>query len=248
MGPERLWEALRRGGHAMLEVATACACAGITIGVLMLSGLALRLSGILINFSGGNLFVLLILTMGVSLVLGMGLPTSAVYVVLATLIVPAMTQIGVDLMAAHMFVFYFGVLANVTPPVAIAAYTGAGLAGADSTHTGLIAFRLALAGFLLPFMWIYNPALLMQGDIGNILVAAVTGIVGVLSLASAVQGYLLGGFARWYERMFMGVAALALINPGLVTDLVGGGTIALAILSRYFLSSQGRVPQAEGKT
>jgi TRAP-type uncharacterized transport system fused permease subunit len=214
----------------------------------MLSGLALRLSGILINFSGGNLFVLLILTMGVSLILGMGLPTSAVYVVLATLIVPAMTQIGVDLMAAHMFVFYFGVLANVTPPVAIAAYTGAGLAGADSTRTGLIAFRLALAGFLLPFMWIYNPSLLMQGDVGNILVAAGTGIAGVLSLASAVQGYLLGAHARWHERLLLGIAALALINPGLMTDMVGGGAIALALLSRFLLGAEGRVPKAEGKT
>ncbi len=130
-------EGLRQGAMSMLEVAAACACAGIIIGVMMISGLALRLSSLLIEFSGGSLIVLMFLTMLVSLILGMGLPTSAVYVVLAVLVVPAMTDMGVNLLAAHMFVFYFGVLANVTPPVAIAAYAGAGLAGAKSSDDGL---------------------------------------------------------------------------------------------------------------
>jgi TRAP transporter 4TM/12TM fusion protein len=231
MGPAKLFEALRRGGYAMLEVATACACAGIIIGVLMLTGLALRMSGLLINFAGGNLFILMLITMAVSIVLGMGLPTSAVYVVLATLVVPAMVQMGVELLAAHLFVFYFGVLANITPPVAIAAYTGAGLAGADPTRTGMIAFRLAIAGFMMPFMWVYNPALLMHGDAGNILIAVASAMIGILSLASAVQGYFLGTIARLYERLLLGTAAVALINPGVVTDLVGGSAITLATTS-----------------
>jgi len=238
MGPAKLFEALRRGGHAMLEVATACACAGIVIGILMLTGLALRLSGLLINFAGGNLLVLMILTMGVSIILGMGLPTSAVYVVLATLVVPAMTQMGVDVMAAHFFVFYFGVLANVTPPVAIAAYAGAGIAGADSTKTGLIAFRLALAGFILPFMWVYNPALMMQGPWLGIALAATSGIIGVVSLAAAVQGYLLSSLARIHERLLLGAGALALINPGGFTDLLGGALIALGVMSRFVLGAR----------
>lgn len=237
MGPQRLFEACRRGGFAMLEVAMACACAGLTIGVLMLTGLALRLSTIMIDLSGGNVFVLLLLTMGVSLILGMGLPTSAVYVVLATLVVPAMTEMGVDLMAAHMFVFYFGVLANVTPPVAIAAYAGAGLAGADSTKTGLIAFRLALAGFILPFIWVYNPALLLQGDGFSIAVAILTAVVGILSLAAAVQGYLLGANATWYQRVMLGAGALTLIKPGLVTDGLGASLIAAAVLTRLWIGS-----------
>ncbi|MDX6751901.1 TRAP transporter permease [Geminicoccaceae bacterium 1502E] len=236
MGPAALWEALRRGGHAMLEVAMACAAAGITIGILMLTGLALRLSGLLINFSGGSLAVLLVLTMGISLILGMGLPTSAVYVVLATLVAPAIVKLGVEPLAAHMFVFYFGVLANVTPPVAIAAYAGAGLAGADSTRTGLLAFRLALAGFILPFMWVYSPALLMQGSIDAILIAVITSVIGIVALAAAVQGYLFSAHARWHERLLLGIGALAAINPGLLTDLVGAGAIGLAIVSRFFLT------------
>ncbi len=241
MGPTKLFEALRRGGHAMLEVAAACACAGIVIGILMLTGLALRLSGLLINFAGGNLLILMFLTMGVSIVLGMGLPTSAVYVVLATLIVPAMTQMGVDVMAAHFFVFYFGVLANITPPVAIAAYAGAGIAGADPTRTGFIAFRLALAGFMLPFMWVYNPALLMQGTWPAIVLAAGTGLLGVLCLAAAVQGYFIASMARIHERLLLGVGAVALINPGGHTDLAGAGMILLAVVSRFVLGAR-RIP------
>jgi TRAP transporter 4TM/12TM fusion protein len=233
----RIYAALREGGMAMLEVAAACAAAGITIGVLLLSGLALRLSGILIDFSGGNLMILLLLTMGVSIILGMGLPTSAVYVVLATLVVPAMVRLGVEPMSAHLFVLYFGVMANVTPPVAIAAYAGAGLAGADPTRTGLVAFRLALAGFILPFLWVYNPALILQGDLANIILAAGTAIVGILSLAGAVQGYLFSSTARWYERILLAAGALMLIKAGLTTDLIGLGAIGLALASRFLIGA-----------
>lgn len=235
-------DGLRQGAMSMLEVAAACACAGIIIGVMMISGLALRLSSLLIAFSGGSLIVLMFLTMIVSLILGMGLPTSAVYVVLATLVVPAMIDMGVDVLAAHMFVFYFGVLANVTPPVAIAAYAGAGLAGAKSSTTGLIAFRLAIAGFILPYMWVYNPALIMQGSATETALAVVSALAGILALAGAVQGYLFGR-ARWHERLLLGVAALGLIKPGLTTDLIGGGLLALACLSRLILARDAFLPQ-----
>lgn len=233
----KLYAALREGGLAMLEVATACAAAGITIGVLMLTGLALRLSGILIDVSGGSLMILLILTMGVSIILGMGLPTSAVYVVLATLVVPAMVRMGVEPMSAHLFVLYFGVMANVTPPVAIAAYAGAGLAGADPTRTGLVAFRLALAGFVLPFMWVYNPALIMQGELLQILLAATSAVIGILALAGAVQGYLFSSHARWYERILLGIGALMLIKAGLLTDVIGLATMGLAVASRFLIGA-----------
>jgi TRAP transporter 4TM/12TM fusion protein len=233
MNPQRLWTALESGGRAMLEVAAACATAGIVIGILMLTGLATRLSAIMIGLAGGSLFILMVITMVISLILGMGLPTSAVYVVLATLVVPAMVEMGVDPLGAHMFVFYFGVLANVTPPVAIAAYAGAGLAGSNPTETGLIAFKIALAGFLLPFVWVYNPALLLQGDAIEIILATISAVVGIVALASAVQGYLPGGRSRWYHRLLMGCGALALIKPGVVTDLLGIGLIGIALLSWY---------------
>lgn len=234
---QKLGEGLRQGAMSMLEVAAACACAGIIIGVMMISGLALRLSSLLIDFAGGNLSVLMFLTMIVSLILGMGLPTSAVYVVLATLVVPAMVDMGVDVLAAHMFVFYFGVLANVTPPVAIAAYAGAGLAGAKSSTTGLIAFRLSLAGFILPFMWVYNPALISKGSGVDIALAAGSALIGIVALAGAVQGYLFGR-ARWYERLLLGAGALALIKPGIGTDLVGIGLLGIAGLTRVLIARE----------
>ncbi|MCF3933854.1 TRAP transporter permease [Acuticoccus sp. M5D2P5] len=237
MGVNRIVGALKEGGLSMLEVAAACAAAGITIGILMLTGLALRLSGLLIDFSGGNLMVLLFLTMGVSIILGMGLPTSAVYVVLASLVVPAMVKLGVEPMAAHLFVLYFGVMANVTPPVAIAAYAGAGLAGADPTRTGVIAFRLALAGFILPFLWVYNPALIMQGPLPQIILAGLSALIGILSLAATVQGYLFSSIARIHERVLLGIGAFMLIKAGLMTDLIGLGAIGLAIGSRFMLGA-----------
>jgi len=235
MMPTKLYQACREGGLALLEVALACAAAGITIGVLLLSGLALRLSGILIDVSGGDLMVLLFLTMAVSIILGMGLPTSAVYVILATLVVPAMVRLGVEPIAAHLFVFYFGVMANVTPPVAIAAYAAAGLAGADPSATGVAAFKLALAGFVLPFMWVYSPALLLEGNTLHVLLAVGSAVIGILALAGAVQGYLFSSRARWYERVALALGAIMLIKAGFVTDAIGLGSIGLAILSRYVL-------------
>lgn len=226
MGPEKLFLALREGGKAMLDVAMACGSAGIVVGIMLLTGLALRLSGIIVEFSGGHLFPLLIITMLVSLVLGMGLPTSAVYVVLATLVVPAMTQLGVEPMAAHMFALYFGVLANVTPPVAIASYTGATIAGANAMTTGVIAFRLSLAGFIMPFMWVYNPALLMQGSTLEVGLAAFTATMGIIALAAAIQGYLFG-LATKLQRVLLFAGAMLLITAGWRTDLAGLALVGL---------------------
>ncbi|BBK36246.1 C4-dicarboxylate ABC transporter [Allostella sp. ATCC 35155] len=240
MGPRRIWQALRQGGMAILETACVCACAGIVIGVLMLTGLALRMSGIMIDLAGGSLLLLLLITMVVSVILGMGLPTSAVYVILAILVAPAMIEVGVNPLAAHMFIFYFGVLANVTPPVAIAAYAGAGIAGADPTRTGIIAFRLALAGFILPFMWVYEPALLMQGEPLRIVLACTTAVVGILGLSAALQSYLFGRTATWWERILLGAGALCLIKPGWVTDIVGVCLLALALASRFWFAPTAR--------
>lgn len=229
--PRALIDGLRNGGFAMLEVAAACACAGIIVGMMMLSGLALRLSGLLIDLSGGHLSILLVLTMIVSIILGMGMPTSAVYVILATTVVPAIITMGVEPLAAHLFVFYFGVMSNVTPPVAIAAYAAASLAGASLSQAGILAFRLALAGFLLPFMWIYNPALLMLGDLLNVTWAVVTATAGILLLAGAVQGFAFVWVLLWHERVLLLAAALSIIKPGLLTDAAGAALAGLAMAS-----------------
>lgn len=228
--PRQIIEGLRRGAMGLLEVATVCACAGIIIGVMMLTGLGLRLSAILIDISGGNLAILLVLTAIVALILGMGLPSSAVYVVLATLVAPAMVKLGVNPIAAHLFVFYFGVLGNVTPPVAIAAYAAAALAGANATSTGLVAFRLAMAGFLLPFVWIYSPSLILEGELIDVAGTALSAIVGIVALGGALQGNLWSLPLPVPSRLLLLGAAIALIVPGWETDAAGLALIAATVL------------------
>lgn len=238
MGPRRIIGALQAGGRGMLEVAVACGTAGIIIGVLMLTGLALRISGILVDLSGDSLMVLMVLTMGVSLVMGMGLPTSAVYIILATLVVPAMTQFGVEPLAAHLFVLYFGVMANVTPPVALAAYAGAAIARGSPSRTGVIAFRLSLAGFILPFCWVYNPALILHGNAWEITLAIATAMVGIVAFAAGIQGYLFRACATGLQRMLLAVGAVLAIMPGVWTDLAGIALIAIAVGLRFLLGGR----------
>lgn len=177
----KLHEVIRliaNSSKGMVSVALTTGTAGIIVGILMLTGIGYKLSSLLIAISGGNVFLLLFLTMLTSVILGMGMPTSAAYVLLATLIVPALEQLGVMKIAAHFFVFYFGIMANVTPPVAVAAYTAAGIANADAMKTGLIAWRLSLAGFLMPFMFCINPALIGKGAPAEIVMAIVTALIG----------------------------------------------------------------------
>jgi len=211
---------LRAGAHGSVQVAAACAAAGIVVGVASLTGIGLRMSELIVVISQGNLLAALILTALGSIVLGMGLPTTAAYVVLAALGAPALVELGVPLLGAHLFIFYFGCISNVTPPVSLAAYAAAGIADSPPLKTAWTAMGLASAGFLVPFMFIYAPALLLQGSPGEILVTMLTALVGVVALAGAVIGYLRGP-AGLPRRLVLGGAALALIAPSLVWDAVG---------------------------
>lgn len=230
MGPMKILRTLERGAKSSLDVALACACAGIIVGVFNLTGLGMRLSSMLIEISHGNLLVLLFLTMVSSLILGMGMPTTACYIILAVLVAPALVQMGVKPMAAHLFVLYFGCISAVTPPVALAAYAGAGLAQAPPTKTGYAAFRFAVAGFILPFMFVFGPELLIMGPWPKIVIAGLTSVAGVLLLAASVQGYLLTR-ANVFERVILFGSALFLIKPGFLTDLLGvsGGLLVLVL-------------------
>jgi TRAP transporter 4TM/12TM fusion protein len=220
MNLKKVLKTLERGACSSLEVAMACACAGIIIGVFNLTGFGVRLSTILIDVAQGSLLALLVLTMCSSLILGMGLPTTACYIILAVLVAPAMVKMGVLPIAAHMFVFYFGILSAVTPPVAVAAYAGAGLAQAPPGKTGYAAWRLAIAGFILPYMFVYGPELLMVGRWYDIVLACITSSAGVFLLAASVQGYLLRKASVW-ERIVLFGSALLLIKPGIMTDILG---------------------------
>ena len=161
--PDKLKKIVKASINGAKPVAIACGVVGIIIGIVMGSGLGFRMSSVLIQVSNGHLGILLVLTMVVSLILGMGVPTTAAYLMLALLVVPALKQMNVLPLAAHLFIFYFGIISNVTPPVALAAYAAAGVARCNPTRTGVFAFKLSLSGFILPFMFVYNPVLLMQG-------------------------------------------------------------------------------------
>ncbi len=233
---ENMIDALADGAKGAVSVAMACATAGIVVGVVTLTGLGLKVATLIITLAGGNLLLTLFFTMIASIILGMGLPTTAKYIVLATMAAPALTQLGVPLMAAHLFILYFGVIADVTPPVALAAYAGAGIAGANAMQTGFTALKLALAGFLIPFVFALSPDLLLiETTAVDATFAFISASIGIVALAAAVENFLLT-YCKFYERILLLAAALALINPGLYTDAFGvvvlGGTLILQHLRR----------------
>ncbi len=226
-----------------VSVGIACAMAGIISGVIMGSGLGYRISSILTSVAGTSMLLLLVLTMVVSLIMGMGVPTTAAYLVLASLVAPTMIQLGIPPLAAHMFIFYFGCISSITPPVALAAYAGAGLAGCDPNKTGYKAFRLAFCSFLMPYLFVYNPVLLMEGGVLDILWSLVTALIGAYLLASGFEGFFFRWSLKWFERPFMILGAVMLIVPGMVTDLVGIAIIVVEFVTEFmFKRSEKFVP------
>ena len=212
--------ALIAGSSGTVQVAAACATAGIVVGVASLTGIGLRMSELIITVAQGQLPVALLLTALGSIVLGMGLPTTAAYVVLAALGAPALTELGVPLLAAHLFIFYFGCLSNVTPPVALAAYAAAGLAGSSPLRTGVTALGLAIGGFVVPFAFVYDPFLLLSGPVLGIIATALTAAIGVASLAAGIAGYI-GRPVPALGRAILVGAGIALLAPGWISDGLG---------------------------
>ena len=224
---------LARAGRSAVQVAAACAAAGVVVGVASLTGIGLRMSELIVTLSQGNLFVALALTAAGSVILGMGLPTTAAYVVLAALGAPALVQLGVPLLAAHLFIFYYGCISNVTPPVSLAAFAAAGISNSPAMKTAGTAALLAGAGFVVPFVFVYMPPLLLDGSAFEITAATGTALVGVIALASAAMGYARAPLGAW-GRVAMGVSALALLvpNPGLgsIGAMVDLGGLAVLVL------------------
>jgi TRAP transporter 4TM/12TM fusion protein len=212
--------ALREGAEHTVPVAMACASAGIVIGIVLQTGLALRFTSFLIALAGGHLIFALLLTMAAGIVLGMGMPTTPAYIMQAALLIPAIIKLDVTPMAAHMFAFYFSCLSAVTPPVALAVYAAASIGGAGLWGSGLQAMKFAAAGFIVPFFFIYNPALLFSGAWSEIGRAVVTGTIGVIALAAGLEGYFIRTATRLERALFL-TAAFLLIDPGITTDAIG---------------------------
>jgi TRAP transporter 4TM/12TM fusion protein len=229
----KMYKALDLGARAAVETAIACAASGFIIGIIGLTGIGLKFSGMIIDISGGILIVTLIFTMITSIILGMGLPTVAAYIVQVPLTIPALIELGVSPLAAHMFVFYFAALSAITPPVALAAFAAAGLSGSDPMKTGMTAVRLGLAAFIVPYMFVYGETLLLVGDVPNIILSVVTSIIGIIGIACAAEGWLIRN-ALWYERVILFIGAILMINPGILTDLIGFAILALVFFYQKF--------------
>jgi len=226
-------EILKKGALNAVEIASLCASMGIVIGAVTLTGLGMRFTSIVIHLAGGELLPLLLLTMVVCLILGMGLPTPVAYLVMAIFAAPALVEMGIPLVAAHLFVFYYAIISGVSPPIAIVSTVAAGIAQSDWLKTTLAAFRFSLISFIIPFMFVYNPQLLMIGEWSEILPATVTAIAGSVAMAAAIQGVLLTR-ASMPERLTLFAASLTLIKPGFSTDLVGASLLAIIILIQIY--------------
>ena len=230
----KLINALESGAKQGLSVAIACAVVGIVVGVVTITGIGLQLANIIIKLSHGSLLLTLVFTMLACVILGMGMPTSAAYIVAATVATSAMTSLDVMPIVAHMFVLYFAALSAITPPVALASYAGAGIAGSDPNKVGWCAVRIGLLGFIIPFMFVYSPPLLMLSENPvEIIWAFITACIGCVCLGGSMQGYMMTKL-NLIERGILLVAALLMIKSGLMTDVPG---IALLLLS-IFLQKQ----------
>ncbi|MDO5719548.1 MAG: TRAP transporter permease [Actinomycetaceae bacterium] len=238
MTPKDIVESLELGAKTAVSVAVACAAVGIIVGVVTLTGFGVKLAHAIVAFGAGNLLFSLFLTMIASIILGMGLPSIPTYIITATMAAPALAELGVEPLVAHMFVFYFGLFANITPPVALASFAAAGLSGADPMRTGLQSMRLALAGYIIPYMFVLNPAMLMQGaSLTEAVSVSLTAIFGVLLLAVAVEGHLMVE-VPWYIRVIFFIGALTMMSPNTTTDLIGVVIATVAIVFQAGLAKK----------
>jgi TRAP transporter 4TM/12TM fusion protein len=233
MSPWDIITALQNGARNAVGVAIACATAGIIVGVVTLTGIGLKMGNGIVEIAGGNLFFTLFFTMITSLILGMGVPTTANYVITSTIAAPALVMLGVPLLAAHLFVFYFGIVADITPPVALAAYAGAGIAKADPFWTGVTATKLAIGAFIIPYIFVYNPAMILIGTTPLLLIRnLLTASGGMLGVGIAMIGFCFTDM-KWWERIWFAAGGLLLIDPGAFTDLIGLSMLALGFFYQW---------------
>ncbi len=216
-----------------LMVTACCACAGIVVGVMGITGGGFKFINLITSFVDGNLLLLLIMLMLTCFIVGMGVPTAPAYIIVSVLAAPALVKMGVDPLAANMFVLYHAVLSAITPPVCLAAFAGAAIAEADAMRTGFEAVKLGVIAFIVPFFFVYEPALLLQGNTAVVAQACVTAAIGLIALAAGIQGYLLRIVPSW-QRLLLVAGGLMLIIPGLLTDVTGLGIFAgILLIQRY---------------
>ncbi len=217
---KRLTGALEQAARNALMISSCCACAGIVVAVIALTGVGYKFINFVTMLAGDSLLLLMICLMLTSMILGMGVPTSPAYIIVAALGAPALVKAGVPVIAAHMFVFYYAILSAITPPVCVASFSGAAIAEANAMKTGWVSVKLGIVAFIIPFMFAYQPALMLQGDALTVGRAVVTSIVGVLGLSGGMQGYFVSRCHSW-ERLLLIAGGLMLIDSGSMTDVTG---------------------------
>ena len=228
--PKRLLEALAAGGQGTITVAAACGVAGIIAGTITMTGLANMLINGIVALAGNQVIIALFLTMLCCIVLGMGVPTTANYCIMAATCAPILIRMGVPAIAAHFFVFYFGIVADLTPPVALAAYAGAAIAQANPMKTALTATKLAIGAFIVPYVFALNPAMLfVDTNALEVATICITSFIGIYAISAALEGYLLKHM-NWPQRVMSALGGLLLIYPGLVTDSIGLALVAAVVI------------------
>lgn len=239
MGIMKVLQALELGMKNALQLIAIVACAGIIVGVIALTGVGQRFSTMLLTIADNNMLIALLFAMVLSIILGMGMPTTAAYAVAASVVAPGLIRMGLDPLLAHMFVFYYAVISAITPPVALAAFAAAGITGTNPMRTAAEAFKIGMAAFIVPFMMFYSPELLLLSDnVFSVALAAVTALVGVYFLATAVQGWFFKKLAPWYTRVILLAVALLLMVSGILTDSVAVGLIIMALLMQKYLNKE----------
>lgn len=224
---KRIFEALAAGGQGMITVAVACGVAGVIAGTITMTGLANIIINGIVAIAGDYVIIALFLTMLCCIVLGMGVPTTANYCIMAATCAPILVKMGVPIIAAHFFVFYFGIIADLTPPVALAAYAGAAIAQANPMKTAFTATKLAIGAFIVPYVFALNPAMLfVETTVLEVILICITAVIGIFGVSAALEGYLLKNM-KWYERILSAAGGLLLIYPGLTTDIVGIALVGL---------------------
>ena len=234
-----IFASLEAGGRGVITVAVACGIAGVIAGCLTVTGLASKLINIIVGISGSSSLLALVLTMLCCIVLGMGVPTTANYCIMASTCAPILIKMGIPTIAAHFFVFYFGIVADITPPVALAAYAGSAIAKGNPMKTGITATRLAIAAFIIPFVFAYSPSILFVGDVVwyNVILIALTATIGMVGVAAGLSGYLVRPM-NVVERVLTIAGGLCLIVPGTLTDVIGLALIALGVVLQLVLSKK----------
>lgn len=239
MGIVKVLEALELGMKNSLQLIAIIATAGIIVGVIALTGVGQRFSTMLLTIADNNILIALVFAMLLSIILGMGMPTTAAYAVAASVVAPGLVRMGMEPLLAHMFVFYYAVISAITPPVALAAFAAAGITGTDPMKTAAEAFKIGLAAFIVPFMMFYSPELLLLSDDNlAIILAVITALIGVYFLSAAVQGWFFRKRTTWYTRVLLLAIAVLLMLSGLTTDAIALGLIVVAFMIQKFVNKR----------